>query len=370
MVLPKGTASLTDLTAEVRAVSDDSLVWPGNVTGPQADPDTGVTYYVADFTPFTTEGEYYLATPGLLVDGVPARSAPFKIAANVFSGLLSKAMLSFYGQRCGTALEIKIDSTTWKHAECHKKDAYQKYLPPLYENSIKPSLHGWHDAGDYGKYTTNGAFAAGMLLQAWERFQPALNALSLPIPEHGGALPDFLAEVKWELDWLLTTQRDDGAVSFKVTELMFGAFVAAEADSVPRYYADVNDSAAANFIAVMAQASRIFAPYDRELADTYIDVARKSYAFLGAQAEPYKSTVAPFTTGDYDVSRPDTDNRLWAAAEMWVTTGEAPFLVDFERGPRRPRSPTSSTGTTSGTWASSPISPRPARGARPSWWRR
>ena len=80
VVLPTGASSLTDMTAEVRAVSDDSLVWPCDLTGPQADPDTGVTYYVADFTPFTAEGEYYLAMPGLLIDGVPARSAPFKIA--------------------------------------------------------------------------------------------------------------------------------------------------------------------------------------------------------------------------------------------------------------------------------------------------
>src|SRR6185503_5326478 len=98
----------------------------------------------------------------------------------------------------------------------------QKFLPSIMMDTIKPSLAGWHDAGDYGKYVTNGAFTVGMMLQAFERFQPTLSALELPIPEKGGALPDFLDEVKWELDWLLTTQGEDGSVSFKVTAHLHG----------------------------------------------------------------------------------------------------------------------------------------------------
>jgi endoglucanase len=331
VVLPSGVMSLTDTTAEIRAASDDSVVWTCEVTGPNKDPDTGVTYYVADFSPLTELGDYYVATPGLKVDGAPATSAPFKILGNVFQDLLYRSTLAFYGQRCGTDVKITIDSNTWKHGACHTRDAYQTYLPPGYDNSIRPSLRGWHDAGDYGKYTTNGAFAAGMLLQAWERFEPTLTQLSLPIPEHGKTLPDFLAEVKWELDWLLTTQRDDGAVSFKVTELVFGGFIAPDADSVARYYADVNDNAAGNFAAIMAQASRVYAPYDQALAKSYLDAARLSYQFLTSEASPYHTNLDAFSTGTYDgKSTASGDNRLWAAAELWVTTGEPAFLTDFE----------------------------------------
>ncbi|HSY39846.1 MAG TPA: glycoside hydrolase family 9 protein [Polyangia bacterium] len=43
-------------------------------------------------------------------------------------------------------------------------------------------MGGWHDAGDYGKYVNNGAFSAGMLLAAWEHFQPTLeNGSSSPV---------------------------------------------------------------------------------------------------------------------------------------------------------------------------------------------
>src|SRR6185503_37665 len=128
----------------------------------------------------------------------------------------------------------------------------QKFLPSIMMDTIKPSLAGWHDAGDYGKYVTNGAFTVGMMLQAFERFQPTLSALELPIPEKGGALPDFLDEVKWELDWLLTTQFDDGAVSFKVTAPTFENFIMPEQDGSRRYYTGVSSAATADFAAALA----------------------------------------------------------------------------------------------------------------------
>ena len=58
-----------------------------------------------------------------------------------------------------------------------------KYLTG--EDKPFKSVGGWHDAGDFGKYVNNGAFAVGMLLAAWEQFTPSLATLALPIPEHG-----------------------------------------------------------------------------------------------------------------------------------------------------------------------------------------
>ena len=50
------------------------------------------------------------------------------------------------------------------------------------------------------------------MLAAWELFSDRLAAVELPfIPEHGSELPDFLSELKWELDWLLKMQYDDGS---------------------------------------------------------------------------------------------------------------------------------------------------------------
>ena len=151
------------------------------------------------------------------------------------------------------------------------------------------STGGWHDAGDYGKYVNNGAFSVGMLLAAWEHFQPTLAGLSLPIPEHGKSaaggsapLPDFLWEVKWELDWLLTAQNASGGgggLPDKLTALAFESYgTMPDADGQKRYFSGIGTAMTANFVAVMAEAARIYqdgAPAD---AAKYLAAAQLGYA--------------------------------------------------------------------------------------------
>ena len=169
-----------------------------------------------------------------------------------------------------------------------------------------------------------------MMLAAWEQFQPAVSTLSLPIPEHGGALPDFLAEVKWELDWLLTTQARRRRRSAQADRAEVRGLRDARGGRLVRYFTPVGTAATADFVAVMAQAARIYRSYDPDFAAKYLAAARLGYAFLDANTGPVvPDTSATFSTGGYGDSN-DTDERLWAAAEMWETTGEAAFLADFE----------------------------------------
>jgi endoglucanase len=333
IVLPEGMSALPEAAAEVRDAASGAVVSTCTVEGPMTDPATGATYYVGDFTPFNAPGSYYVAVPSLPTATGIAMSATFPIGPAVFRPVITRSMLGMYGQRCGIAVTINLDGQTWSHGVCHQKDASQKYLNNVMTDTIKPSLRGWHDAGDYGKYTTNGAFAAGMMLMAFEHFQPTLSALTLPIPEEGGALPDFLDEVKWQLDWLLTTQGADGSVAFKVTALNFEGVLMPEEDGSNRYYTPISTSAGANFAAVMAQASRIYRPYDAALADTYLAAARSAYTFVKSSAATIRPDLTLFSTGGYDGGSGDGDNRLWAAAELWETTGEATFLTDFETAP-------------------------------------
>jgi endoglucanase len=334
LVLPSGMTKLDDPTAEVHASPSGVLVWPCTMTGPTTDPDTGAVVYIADFTAFTDAGTYYVQAPGLTdpMTGMPAQSASFQIAPDAFRDTLTRAMIAMYGQRCGTAVSISLDGDTWSHGACHAHDASQKYLPPVMADVIKPSEKGWHDAGDYGKYVTNGAFAAGMLLEAWQHFQPTLAALALPIPEHGtNTTPDFLSEVRWELEWLLTTQRDDGAVSHKVTALNFEGFVIPEADGQARYYTDIGTSATADFVAVMAQAARIYGDYDQDFANTCRDKATLGYQFLQQNPNRIFPNESMFGTGGYqDSGKGEAGARLWAAVELWETTGDPAVLADVE----------------------------------------
>jgi endoglucanase len=345
VVLPAGMTTLSDVTAQIIDASGN-VAWTCQMTGPMTDLGLNSSvFYFADFTAFDNAGTYKINVPALGTDAT-AQSAPFLISSNALLGPLTTAMTGMYGQRCGTAVKITIGSDTWSHGACHQHDAASlKYLTG--EDTPYPSLGGWHDAGDFGKYSNNGSFSVGMLLAAWEQFTPTLTTLSLPIPEHGktadggaGPMPDFLWEVKWELDWLLSAQAasGNGSVPDKLTALQFEAFgTLPETDGQMRYFSGVGTVMAADFVAVMAEAARIYNDYAPNDAAKYLAAAQQSYAYLQTTTDPAiaanddpnpQSTTNVFKTGHY--SETDPDNRIWAAAEMWETTGDPAALADFE----------------------------------------
>src|SRR5262249_3003447 len=147
---------------------------------------------------------------------------------------------------------------------------------------------GWHDAGDFNKYVTNAAVTVGCMLRAWEDFGPQLAKISLDIPESGGPLPDYLANLKWELDWLLTMQADDGSWYNKLTAGNYCGYTMPERDKDRRFFAPWSSIATADFVAMMAAAARLYRPYDPVYADRCLAAARKSYEFLQAHPEDHQ----------------------------------------------------------------------------------
>jgi endoglucanase len=253
------------------------------------------------------------------------RSPDFPIKRDVYNFAFYTATRAMYLWRCGTAVSGVYNGQTYKHANCHTADAYLDYISG---NTLKESLKGWHDAGDYNKYTVNAGITIGMMFQAWQQFKPLIENISLDIPESNGSLPDFLAEIKWEIDWILTMQLDNGSVSYKVSALDFCGFIMPEADTARRYFVPWGSASTADFVAMTAMAARIYEPYDAAYSKTCLDAAKKSYDFLAANTADHPADQTGFKTGAYTTS--DPDDRLWAAAEMWETTGEQKYLTDFE----------------------------------------
>ena len=124
-------------------------------------------------------------------------------------------MRGFYLWRCGIAVSSTYHGQTFAHAACHTNDAWLDYVGGGHTH--KDGGKGWHDAGDYNKYTVNAGVTVGVLFRAWEDFGPQLRKVRLDLPESGGKLPDFLAELKWEMDWLLTMQAPDGSAYHKLS---------------------------------------------------------------------------------------------------------------------------------------------------------
>ncbi len=316
----------------VRNAADDTAVFEGELSRPQAGREDDIVAQIGDFSPVTTPGIYYVEVTGV------GRSRPFPIAADVYDAPFRNAMLGFYGWRSGIDINLTHGGVTFSHTAGHLQDGVIDYVLDGFSGEagdIRDGVGGWYDAGDYGKYIVNAAFTVGMMMTAWEDFHQTLETIPLPIPETGGALPDYLDEIRYELDWMLKMQLDDGRVSHKLTALSFSDLHTRPAeDTSTRYYSPHTTAATAAFTGAMAQASRVYRPYDEAFADACLSAAERSYAYLQANPDEYPaegqfSTVfADFKTGSYETS--DHDDRLWAAAEIWAVTGSLEALADFE----------------------------------------
>ncbi|ABN52060.1 MAG TPA: endoglucanase [Hungateiclostridium thermocellum] len=301
---------------------DGTIVYTGTATS-MFDNDTKETVYIADFSSVNEEGTYYLAVPGV------GKSVNFKIAMNVYEDAFKTAMLGMYLLRCGTSVSATYNGIHYSHGPCHTNDAYLDYING--QHTKKDSTKGWHDAGDYNKYVVNAGITVGSMFLAWEHFKDQLEPVALEIPEKNNSIPDFLDELKYEIDWILTMQYPDGSgrVAHKVSTRNFGGFIMPENEHDERFFVPWSSAATADFVAMTAMAARIFRPYDPQYAEKCINAAKVSYEFLKNNPANVFANQSGFSTGEY-ATVSDADDRLWAAAEMWETLGDEEYLRDFE----------------------------------------
>ena len=318
-------ASLT-VAAEtfiVRNASNGKRVFKGKPGAAVMQEDVGQEVWTADFSSVNKPGKYYLEIPGV------GRSVEFPIGKQVYNDAYVTAQRAFYLWRCGMEVSGEHNGNHYHQGACHLNDGYEDYIGN--PGNRRNGTGGWHDAGDYGKYTVNAGVTVGIMFMAWEHFQPQLEKTALNLPETAPGYPEYLKEMKWETDWLLKMPYADGSgrVSHKLTRLNFEGFIMADQDDGKRFFTEWSSAATADFVAMMAQAARVFKPYDAEYAQKCLNAAQLSYNFLKENPEDVRFVQGDFKTGGYQTR--DPDDRLWAAAEMWETTGEAEFLADFEK---------------------------------------
>jgi endoglucanase len=300
-------------TFAVRSAVDSHEAFTGELASQGSDA-------IADFSALTEEGSFVLEVPGV------GQSAAFPIRAEAYVEPLRAVMLGFYAWRSGVDVSVSYGGQTWSHAAGHLEDAYLDFLGQ--PGVIADGTGGWYDAGDYGKYIVNSGITMGLLLQAWEDLRPHLETIALPIPEAGGELPDYLDELRFQLDWMQKMQLDDGSVSHKITPVDFPGFIQPAEDTERRYFSPWGSAATADFAATMAKAARVFREFDAGYADGLEAAATQSYAFLAANPADHRADLSDFEQAQYQTS--DRDDRVWAAAELWETTGDPDALADFE----------------------------------------
>lgn len=318
----------------VRAADTGEKVLSGNLQASIEKTWSGQNALVADFSELKIPGTYQLEVyeKG---GSKPLRSAPFQVDDTIYQNLAAASLKAFYYQRASMELK-EVHAGPWHRAAGHPDDkvlihpsAASDTRP---ENTVVSAPKGWYDAGDYNKYVVNSGITMGTLMSAYERFPEYFVAQSLNIPESNNTLPDILDEVRYNLEWLAAMQDpSDGGVYHKLTTAGFEGMVAAHKATQPRYMVQKTTAAALDFAAVMAQAARVYAPYSEEESRKHREAAIAAWQWAEQNpAVTYRQDVLnetfdpDVTTGAYGDEQLD-DERMWAAAELYLVTGDKDF---------------------------------------------
>ncbi len=292
----------------------------------------GQDLYELDFTTFKTPGTYRLYVPTVGI------SYPFDIGPTALNAVYVNLMRGNLIQRCGC--DIPLSLTRHGHEACHIDDAFVdpkaltssfvqqpkdkkgkvEIYKPVHESEQRKATRGHHDAGDYGKYTSNGCNFITYPLQMMRLYPDKYQEDNLGMPNSGNGIPDVLEEVKWELDWVENMQDDDGGV-FGVIRPNSGGYE----NSVPprenkRFMFPKDTNYTAAFAAALAQAATHpqIKKYYPEDAKRYLEKSLKAWAWL-------EKNKVYSEYWHYGALFKDTDELCWAAVELYAATGDAKF---------------------------------------------
>ena len=270
---------------------------------------------LVDFTALTVPGTYSIKQGGQVL------RSDLKIADKTFEDVTKAALKWYYYQRASMELEEQY-AGQWKRAAGHTNSTVTLHNSTGTSGTIQSSK-GWYDAGDYGRYIVNSGITTYTLLSLYEHFPEYFNTLKWNIPAEG-TLPDLLAEIKYNLDWMLTMQAADGGVYHKLSTLQFPGDVMPAKDTEKLYVIGKGTAASFDFAGVMATAYRVFKTFDATYAAQCLEAAKKAYAW-GLQ-NPNKAFTNPsdVATGSYSDGEL-SDEKAFASMELFISTGDASY---------------------------------------------
>ncbi|MEV6305241.1 glycoside hydrolase family 9 protein [Actinoplanes sp. NPDC051861] len=335
---PKAATLVTDKTTAVPWELKDAtgrVLKKGQTKPYGVDVSSGQNVHTIDF------GGYRRVAAGLTVTADGETSRPFDIGGNAYEKLRTDALKLYYTQRSG--IEIRDDLRPGYARPAGHVDV----APNLGDGNVpcQPGVcdynldvtGGWYDAGDHGKYVVNGGISVWGLLSEYEHNRGA-RKLNLTIPESGNRTPDILDEARWELDFLLSMQVPSGhpyagMAHHKIHDAAWtGLPLLPHLDPQLRELHPVSTAATLNLAATAAQAARLYKPFDAAFAKRALAAAKTAYT--AAKANP--ALLAPVTDGTGGGAYNDdkvTDDFYWAAAELFLTTGEKTYATDILASP-------------------------------------
>ncbi|MGY5450834.1 glycoside hydrolase family 9 protein [Agarivorans sp. MS3-6] len=327
---------------------------------------SGENVHRADFS--------HIQTPqtGLTLTANGQTSHPFRIAEDIYSELKHDALSYFYQNRSG--IDIKADYVQRPDlarpaghpndtVSCFdKKDAKGNRWPGCdFDMNL---TGGWYDAGDHGKYVVNGGISTWTLMNLYERSQfidkvpePFADGKQL-LPEMNNGVNDLLDEARWNMEFMLAMQipegkrvavpvgnQQDNIDALKLTEidasnLVFhkvadekwtGMPLPPHKDTMKRYVGQPSTAATLNLAATAAQCARIWKDIDAEFSAQCLDAASRAWQAAAKHPEvyAYDNFTGSGPYGDLELA----DEFYWAAAELFISTGEQQYLTALKASP-------------------------------------
>ncbi|MFI6034934.1 glycoside hydrolase family 9 protein [Streptomyces sp. NPDC051315] len=335
---PKNATLVTDATGrlpwELRSAAG-ARVARGWTVPRGVDASSGQNVHSIDFGAYRTRGTGLT----LVADGETSR--PFDIGTAAYERLRLDAAKYYYTQRSGVAIRDDLRPGYGRAAghvgvAPNQGDTAVPCQPGVCAYTLDVS-GGWYDAGDHGKYVVNGGISVWELLSTYERELLArtgqaekLGDGTLAIPESGNKVPDLLDEVRWELEFLLKMQVPAGQplagmAHHKIhDEQWTGLPLLPSDDPQKRELHPPSTAATLNLAATAAQAARLYRPYDAGFAAKALSAARKAWSAALAHPDLYASESDGVGGGAY-ADNDVTDEFYWAAAELYLSTGEKAF---------------------------------------------
>ncbi|QJT05780.1 glycosyl hydrolase family 5 [Streptomyces asoensis] len=307
------------------------------------DVSSGQNVHSIDFGGYRTRGTGFT----LVADGETSR--PFDIGTAGYDQLRLDAVKYYYTQRSGIAIRDDLRPGYGRaaghlDAAPNQGDSAVPCQPGVCDYTLDVT-GGWYDAGDHGKYVVNGGIATWELLSTYERSllartgdPAALGDGTLALPESGNKVPDILDEARWELDFLLKMQVPDGQslagmAHHKIhDEQWTGLPLLPSDDPQKRELHPPTTTATLNLAATAAQAARLYRPYDKAFAARALTAARKAFTAALAHPDVYADPNDGIGGGAYN-DDDATDEFYWAAAELYLSTGEKQFADKVVNSP-------------------------------------
>ncbi|HVU52048.1 MAG TPA: glycoside hydrolase family 9 protein [Polyangia bacterium] len=324
------SASAAPLEWKLRAASG-AVVASGRTAVVGLDAAAGEKVHLADFSSVKTPGRGYVLVVGA------DESHPFAIEEDLYARLQYDALAYFFHNRSGVPIELPYArEAKWTRPAGHVGDRSVGCAParaggpPACPYKLDVS-GGWYDAGDHGKYVVNGGIAAWTLMNEWESAEArgAARAFAdgtMSIPERRNGAPDLLDEARVELEFMLKMQVPEGQpnagmVHHKIHDKDWTALgTAPHEDTQERLLYPPSTAATLNLAAVAAQGARLWRKLDPKFAERCLTAAKRAWAAALAHPAEYAASGG-VGGGPYD-DRDVSDERYWAAAELFISTAE------------------------------------------------